>query len=147
MLSDFNLYYLAQGSDNILRNIGAKDLLDLIEIAGLDNQVISGTIIYDQASSQSIINLVLILYSLREQIIVYKVNNSVYTNSDYLLILTLLKVNVLEAIDPIKQRNQKVIDVEKFLIFALANLSTIQLLKEPIPRKIEYAVDYLIDII
>jgi hypothetical protein len=71
----------------------------------------------------------------------------VYADSDYLPILTLLEINVLEATDPVKRRNWKAIDVEKFLTFASANLSIIRLPEEPAPREIEYAVDYLLDIV
>jgi hypothetical protein len=63
-----------------------------------------------------------VLYSLREQIIACEVDDSVYADSDHLPILTLLKINVLLAADPIKRRNWKAIDVEKFLALVLANL-------------------------
>lgn len=51
------------------------------------------------------------------------VDDSVYADSDHLLILTLLEVNVLEAADPVKHRNWKAMDVEKFLTFVLINLA------------------------
>jgi hypothetical protein len=54
---------------------------------------------------------------------------------------------VPEAADPVKQRNWKAIDVEKFLTFASANLSVMRLLEEPTLQEIEYAVEYLLDIV
>jgi hypothetical protein len=58
-----------------------------------------------------------------------------------------LVINVLEAVGPIKRRNWKAIDVEKFLAFASANLSVMQLPREPTPSEIEYAVNHLLDIV
>jgi hypothetical protein len=37
--------------------------------------------------------------------VAYKVDYSVYADSDYLPILTSLEINVPEAVDPIKRRN------------------------------------------
>ncbi|OKO97888.1 hypothetical protein PENSUB_9814 [Penicillium subrubescens] len=118
-----------------------------METAGLDNWLTPGTVTRDQAGSQSTIDLALALYSLREQIIAYEVDDSVHAESDYLPILTLLEINVLEAVDTIKRRNWKAIDVEKFLTFASANLSVMRLPEEPTPREIDYAVNYLLDIV
>jgi hypothetical protein len=59
----------------------------------------------------------------------------------------LLEINVLEAADPVKRRNWKAIDVEKFLTFASANLSVMRLPEEPTLREIDYAVNYLLDIV
>jgi hypothetical protein len=53
-----------------------------------------------------------------------EVDYNVHANSDHLLILTLLGVNVPKAVDPVRRRNWKVMEVEKFLTFALANLYT-----------------------
>ncbi|OKP12959.1 hypothetical protein PENSUB_1341 [Penicillium subrubescens] len=83
-----------------------------METAGLDNWLTPGTIIRDQSGSQSTIDLVLALYALREQIVAYEVDYSVHADSDHLLILTLLEINVLEAADPVKRRNWKAIDVD-----------------------------------
>jgi hypothetical protein len=38
-------------------------------------------------------------------------------------------------------------DVGKFLTFASANLSVMRLPEEPTPREIDYAVNYLLDIV
>jgi hypothetical protein len=76
-----------------------------------------------------------------------EVDQDVHADSDHLPILTLLEVNVPETVEAVKRRNWKVMEVEKFLTFALANLCTMQLPKEPTPREIDYAVDYLIDIV
>jgi hypothetical protein len=59
--------------------------------------------------------------------IAYGVDHSVHADSDHLLILTLLKVNVPETIEAVKRRNWKAIDVEKFLTFVLSNLCIIRL--------------------
>lgn len=147
VLGDFNLHHPAWGGDDAPRDAGAEDLLDLMETAGLDNWLAPGSVTRDQAGSQSTIDLVLASYSLREQMIACEVDYSVHADSDHRPILTLLEINVPEAADPVKRRNWKAIDVEKFLTFASANLSTMQLPKDPIPREIDYAVDHLIDII
>jgi hypothetical protein len=76
-----------------------------------------------------------------------EVDYDVHANSDHLPILTLLGVNIPMAADPVRRRNWKAIEVKKFLTFASANLRTMQLPKEPSPRGIDYAVDYLIDIV
>jgi hypothetical protein len=118
-----------------------------METAGLDNWLTPGTITRDQAGSQSTIDLVLASYALREQIVVCEVDHSVHADSDHLPILTLLEINVPEAVDPVKRRNWKAIDVGKFLTFASANLSVMRLPEEPTPRKIDYAVNHLLDIV
>jgi hypothetical protein len=133
--------------DEAPRDAKAEDLLDLIETAGLDNWLTPGTITRDQAGSQSTIDLVFASYSLREQMIACEVDRSVHADSDHLPILTLLEVNVPEAADPIRRRNWKAMDVEKFLTFALSNLNLIRLPREPTPREIDYAVDHLLDIV
>jgi hypothetical protein len=66
VLGDFNLYHPAWGGDDAPRDVRAEDLLDLIEMAGLDNWLAPGTVTRDQAGSQSTIDLTLVLYSLRE---------------------------------------------------------------------------------
>ena len=118
-----------------------------METAGLDSWLPPGTVTRDQAGSRSTIDLVLASYSLREQMIACEVNNSVHADSDHLPILTLLEVNVLEAADPVKRRNWKAMDVEKFLTFASANLSEIRLPEEPTLREIDYTVNYLLNIV
>ena len=70
-----------------------------------------------------------------------------HVDSDHLPILTFLDANVPEATDPVKRRNWKAMDVEKFLAFASANLSGIRLPEEPTPREIDYAINYLLDIV
>jgi hypothetical protein len=57
--------------------------------------------------------------------IVCEVDHDVHADSNHLLIRTLLDINVLEAVDPVKRRNWKVIDGEKFLTFVLSNLCII----------------------
>lgn len=147
ILGDFNLHHPVWGGDDAPRDARAEDLLDLMEITGLDNWLTPGTVTRDQAGSQSTIDLVLASYSLREQMVVCEVNHNVHADSDHLPLLTLLDNNVPEAADPVKRRNWKAMDVEKFVAFASANLSTMQLLKEPTPREIDYAADHLIDIV
>jgi hypothetical protein len=53
---------------------------------------------------------------------VYKVDHRAYADLDHLPIRTLLEINLLELADPIRRRNWKAIDVEKFLAFVLVNL-------------------------
>ena len=147
VLGDFNLHHPAWGGDDAPRDVRAEDLLDLMEMAGLDNWLAPGTVTRDQAGSQSTIDLTLASYSLREQMIACEVDDSVHADSDHLPILTLLEINVPEAVDPVQRRNWKAMDVEKFLTFASANLSMMRLPEEPAPREIEYAVDHLLDIV
>jgi hypothetical protein len=59
----------------------------------------------------------------------------------------LLEINVPEAADPVKRRNWKAMDADKFLTFASANISAMQLPKEPTPHEIDYAVDHLLGIV
>ena len=94
-----------------------------MEIAGLDNWLAPGTVTRDQAGYQSTIDLTLASYPLREQMIAYEVDRGVHTDSDHLPILTLLDINVPGTEDPIKRRNWKAIDVEKFLTFISLNLN------------------------
>jgi endonuclease/exonuclease/phosphatase family metal-dependent hydrolase len=145
ILGDFNLHHPAWGGDNAPRDAGAEDLLDLMETAGLDNWLAPGSVTRDQAGSQSTIDLVLASYSLREQMVVCEVDDSVHADSDHLPILTLLEVDTPEAVDPVKRRNWKAMDVEKFLTFVSSNLCMIQLPDGP--NNIDNAVNHVLDIV
>jgi hypothetical protein len=74
-----------------------------------------------------------------------EVDSDVHADLDHLLKLTLLETDTLEAVDPVKRRNWKAIDMEKFLTFVSSNLYMVRLLYGP--NDIDDAVDYLIDII
>ena len=81
-----------------------------------------------------------------------EVNYSVYADSDHLPILTLLEINVLKATDPVKRRNWKAMDVEKFLTFVSLNLTgqrgiRLQSEDKPSSRGIDDAVDHLLEIV
>jgi hypothetical protein len=74
-----------------------------------------------------------------------EVDQDVHADSDHLLILTLLEVNVPETAEAVKWRNWKAIDVEKFLTFVLSNLCMIRLPDGP--NDIDNAVDHLFAIV
>lgn len=150
VLGDFNLHHPVWGGDNAPRDARAADLLDLMESVGLDNWIRPGTVTRDQAGSQSTIDLVLASYSLREQMIACEVDLSVHADSDHLPIRTALEINVPEASDPVKRRNWRAMDVDKFLRFVSANLKDkhwMRLLGEPSPGDIDNAVNHLFDIV
>ncbi|OOQ82702.1 putative reverse transcriptase [Penicillium brasilianum] len=146
VLGDFNLHHPVWGGDDALRDAKAEDLLDLMEMAGLDSWLAPGTVTRDQAGSQSTIDLVLASYALREQILVCEVDRDVHADSDHLPILTLLEINVPEAADPVKRRNWKAMDVEKFMAFVSVNLQD-WMRQVTSPHDIDRAIDHLLDTI
>lgn len=131
ILRDFKLHHPVWGGDDAPRDARAEDLLDLMEAAGLDSWLASDTVTPYQAGHRSTIDLTLASYSLREQMVASEVDRGVHADSDHLPICTTLEINLLKMPDPVKRRNRKAIDVEKFLTFASSNLSMIQLLKKP----------------
>jgi endonuclease/exonuclease/phosphatase family metal-dependent hydrolase len=152
VMGDFNLHHPVWGGDDAPRDARAEDLLDLMETAGLDNWLAPGTITRDQAGHRSTIDLTLASYSLREQIVVCEVDHRAHADSDHLPIRTLLEINLPELSDPVKRRNWKAMDVEKFLTFVSSNLTgrywmCLQGEGSPSPCEIDYAVSHLIDII
>jgi hypothetical protein len=152
VMGDFNLHHPVWGGDDAPRDARAEDLLDLMETAGLDNWLVPGTITRDQAGHRSTIDLTLASYSLREQMVVCEVDHRAHADSDHLPIRTLLEINLPELPDPVKRRNWKAMDVEKFLTFVSSNLTGRHWIRlqgegEPSPCEIDYAVSHLIDII
>ncbi|OOQ86154.1 putative reverse transcriptase [Penicillium brasilianum] len=145
VLGDFNLHHPVWGGDAAPRDARAEDLLDLMESVGLDSWLAPGTITRDQAGSRSTIDLVLASYSLREQMLACEVDQSVHADSDHLPVLTLLEINVPEAADPIKRRNWKAMDVEKFRTFVSANLQD-WMRQVTSPQDIDRAINHLINI-
>jgi hypothetical protein len=150
VLGRFNLHHPDWGGDDAPRDVRAEDLLDLMETGGLDNWLTPGTVTRDQAGHQSTIDLVLASYSLREQMVVCEVDHGAHADSDHLPIRTLLEINLPEAPDPVKRRNWKTMDVEKFVTFISPNLTGthwMRLQGKPSPGQIDDAIDHLIDII
>jgi hypothetical protein len=52
-LGDFNLHHPVWGSDNAAQDAKAEDVLDLMDLAGLDQWLQPGTITRDEAGNKN----------------------------------------------------------------------------------------------
>ena len=121
IVGDFNLYHPVQGGDDIVKDAKVEDVLILMDIANLGLQTELGMLIRINAVSQTTIDLVLVSRKLYERLIVYKVSEDIYTDLDYLLISTQVNLGT-QSVEETRRRYQKIMDIDKFLEFVLANL-------------------------
>jgi hypothetical protein len=129
VVGDFNLHHPYWGGEGASRDAEAEELLDIMEVAALDNWLPEGEVTRLGGGGRgTTIDLVLATTDLREKMINCEVNDRVHADSDHLPIHTLLDIDTEEIEEPPLRRNWKAIDAKKLVDFVDANLKAVALI-------------------
>ncbi|KAJ5907780.1 hypothetical protein N7495_000462 [Penicillium taxi] len=148
VIGDFNLHHPAWGGDGASQDLGSDDLLDQIDIAGLDLWLRPGTTIWRRGGEaglqETTIDLVLASYALRERMIACETKERIHADSDHLPILTTLEINTPKILET-RRRQWKKMDISKFIKFVSENLKNKLWMHSP--ELINESINHLLDIV
>ncbi|KAJ5100003.1 hypothetical protein N7532_007004, partial [Penicillium argentinense] len=108
VIGDFNLHHSVGGGEGAEKDAEADELLDVLEVAGLDNRLPQGAVTRERGGNKTTIDLVLASRNLRERIINCGTDVKVHADSDHLPIHTLLDIHTSLEEEPVPEDDHQV---------------------------------------